>query len=129
MIQNSYSHIINNLKLTRAKKNFMFDIRVNSKIINLLEVFLNLNIIRRFYFINSTTCRVYPTYYKDKSLIPNLKNYYSKTRKIYLTADTLKILNKSTYNTTFILETNRGLITHRNALNYNIGGSLICTIL
>ena len=90
---------------------------------------MKLNSIRRFFYLSAKYFRVYPTLYKEKFLYPNIKVFYSKTRKIFLTFKTLKILTKSTYNTTFILETNKGVLTHRDAIKYGVGGILVSTVL
>lgn len=115
------------LKLNVAKKQYVFTITTNPQILNLIRVLYKLNVIRRF-SLNGNKCRIYPTFYKNMFFNVNIKNYSRNTKKVLIKYNTLQILSKSLYNTTLILETSKGLITHKTAIQLKTGGSLICTI-
>jgi ribosomal protein S8 len=57
-----------------------------------------------------------------------IKNYYKLKRPIYLKLQALQYLTLSLKQSTFILETSKGVITHQEALKLKVGGVLICKI-
>jgi len=78
--------------------------------------------------MKNSTCRVFPTYNKSLLPISIIKHYYKLNRPIYLKIQALKLLTLSLKQSTFILETSKGLLTHNEALKLNVGGVLVCKI-
>jgi len=48
---------------------------------------------------------------------------------IKLQLNSLKILKTQTFNSHLILNTSKGILTHKEAVTAKVGGTLICTIL
>ena len=128
ILNNSYTYVISHLKLGLARKAFFFPLFLTKPVLNLLRVFKKLNLIRRFQVMKNATCRVFPTYNKSLLPISVLKHYYRLNRPIYLKVQALKLLNLSLKQSTFILETSKGLLTHNEALQCRVGGVLVCKI-
>jgi len=57
-----------------------------------------------------------------------LKVFTSPQAKVVLNKHALRLLTQTTRTSLFILETNRGLILHTEALRDNVGGNLLCIV-
>ena len=128
MTQLNYTYFINHLKLNIARKNYFFDIKVNNKILKLIKVLYKLNIIRRFVLITPYKYRIYTSWFDKHSSLLNLKNYSRTSNPIRIRLQSLNILKTNTHNSYLILSTSKGLLTHQEAIQYKVGGFLICTI-
>ena len=128
ILNNSYTYVISHLKLGLARKSFFFSIFLTQPVLNFLRILKKQNLIRRFQIMKNSTCRVFPTYNKSLLPISIVKHYYKLNRPIYLKVQALKLLSMSLKQSTFILETSKGLVTHNEALRLNVGGVLVCKI-
>jgi len=128
MIQNSYSHAINQLKFILARKSLSGTFQYTVKVHNLLKLFKSLNLIRRFYVTQGDKIRLYPSYSKRRRVNVQIKLYYKNKTPLRLGYQALRILHMSTGHSYFILETSKGLMTHHEALKLRIGGFLVCFI-
>lgn len=123
-----YVYLLNHLKFAVAKKNYFFIVRSSNKIKPLLQLFHRLNIIRRFTFTSSKTCYIFPNYSRTNKPIRYIKNYNRAFNPISLKKHSLLLMRRSIGAATMVLETSKGLITHRDALSAGIGGTLIFII-
>ena len=122
---NPYAYTISHLKIAISRKTFFFTLHLTKATYNLLLIYKKLNIIRRIIIINKVLCKVYPTYSKNLLPIINFKNYYRLSNPIYINLKALKLINLTTYKSLLILDTSFGIITHKEALSYKTGGTLI----
>ena len=123
-----YLYLLNQLKFAVAKKNYYFLIRYSSKMKPLLNLFYKLNLIRRFTFKSTTLCYIFPTYNRLNKPIRYIKNYYRSVNPITLKKHSLLLMRRSLGAATVVLETSKGVLTHREALSLGIGGTLLFII-
>jgi len=120
-----YVYFLNQLKFAAAKKNYFFILKAHQRVQPLLKLFYRLNIIRRFTFKSPSLLYVFPTYNRVNKPIPFIKSYYRSVNPIRIKKHSLLLMRRSLGSTTLILETSRGVLTHREALSAGVGGTLI----
>ena len=120
--------LVNHLKMSISKKNFFFDIKFAKKMLPMLNLLYSLRIVRRYLYLNSKILRIFPYYISERSLIKSIRFFQKKT-PLKLSIKSLKILATYSLNSHLILSTPKGLKTHQDALQSNLGGSLVCLIL
>jgi ribosomal protein S8 len=128
LYKRDYGFFTNQLKINISNKNYYFDTYVNTDIKKILEIYYKLGVVRRFSKISTKKYRIYINWVGEHSTIKSIK-FFQKTNPIRLTYKSLLLINLYTFNSNFLLETNKGLITHNEALRFKIGGNLVCLVL
>ena len=128
MLNLNFVHFFNHLKLNIARKSFFFDIHVNKNILNLIGLLYKLNVIRRFTKLNTKTYRIFPSWRDTYSTSTSIKVHYRSLNPIKLHLNSLHLLKIQTFNSHLLLNTPKGLLTHKEAILAKVGGTLICTI-
>jgi len=121
-------YFFNQFKLAVARQSYFFTIKNIQKVKPILHLFKKLGLIRRFYCNNKSFIYIFPLFLKNKSIQPSLKVYDRKTTPIRLTFKALKLIQKTSYLSTFLIQTSSGLLTHKEAIKKKIGGLLVCII-
>ena len=111
-----------------AQKNFFFDTITNVKVLGFLKLLYKLGIVRRYLRVSAKKYRIFPNWVGHRSTLARIKFFQKKT-PIKLSYKALRLLNLYTFNSHILLNTDRGLLTHSEALQYRLGGHLICIIL
>lgn len=126
IIDDSFARIKNGYKL-----NYPSVLIIKSKkIIPILDVLYDEGFIRGYVFITeSDKIKVLLKYSEGTSVIKNIKTISKSSQKIYIKASSLWGLYSRCGFGCYILSTTKGVITLREALEYNIGGELICYVL
>lgn len=125
---NPLVHFLNKFRFAVAKKSLYFDVEMFPRSLQLLELFYKLNIVRTYKKSSTNLYRVYPSYsvYRNRTRV--IKSYFRSSH--YLTVP-LKLLRVASVNRPYsyiILETHKGIITHKEALKFNISGRIIMHI-
>ena len=129
MSPNAYSNFLNNLKKSSLKHKMYYDVQITTKTKELARILLKLNIIRRFVKHSGiNTYRVFPSYTKARRHLRTIKTYTRTNGHIRLNLATIRILNTTSPHSYYVLETNKGLITHKDALRLKVGGILLLII-
>lgn len=129
MLQLNFVYFFNHLKLNIAKKAFFFDIHVNTSLVKLIDILYKLNVIRRFTKLTSKTYRIFPSWRDTYSTSVSIKLHYKSLNPVKLNLSSLRILTTETFNSHLLLNTPKGILTHKDAISAKVGGTLICTIL
>lgn len=129
MVRNRYSNFLNLLTISSLKKSLYFDVHMTSKLRRLASLLLSLNVIRRFHRLNSSTYRVFPSYTRYRRYARKYKTYTRLKGRIQLQAKAIRLLNINTPHSYYVLDTSRGVVTHKEALKFGIGGVLLMIIL
>ena len=69
-----------------------------------------------------------PYYYKQTTFFKRVQLISTISKKFTISFKALTILDKSLKNSILLIETSRGIITHKEALRCHIGGLLLCLI-
>lgn len=125
---NSLMYFLNHFKIATAKKNLYFDIYITKRSFSIFQIFYKLNLIRRFVKLTATKYRIYPTYTLSKLTPRKIKTYLKSSHYLTISFKILQLLNLNLPSSYIILETSKGIITHKEALNYKVGGRLLLCI-
>ena len=128
MLMMNYVYFANHLKMAIARRNFVFSIAINEKVLRLMRMFLKINIIRRIEKLTPKTYRIYISWYNNHTRLKSLVFYSLGAHPLRLSHAALLLLNTHTHNSHVILSTSRGLLTHREALKYRLGGIIVCIV-
>jgi ribosomal protein S8 len=113
---------LSQLRINVAKKNLFFKISINKYELQLLNLLMRRGIGKELYMI-------YPTHTMTRAANLNLILFNRKADHIVLTLSSLKILSLSSGASSFVLKTDKGLLTHQEAIKNKVGGVLLCLIL
>ena len=98
---------------------------LNSKsIINILNILKYSGYIYGFENIDSKTMKVFLKYNNNKPAISKINQLSSSKKKVYIH---IKDLNPHNLNL-YILSTSMGIISHYDAIKFNVGGELLLKI-
>jgi ribosomal protein S8 len=128
MVQNSYSQFLNQLKITASQKKLFFEIRLTTKTKALANLLVRMNVVRRFHRVSATSHRVFPAYTRHRKYLRRIQTYTRANSRHRFRLSTIRTLHNSTPNSYYILETDKGLMTHKDALRNQIGGLLLVVI-
>ena len=126
---NSYSDFLNQFLLCSFKKRLYAEMRLTTRSKQLARLFLTLNLLRRIKKVNSDTWRFFPTYGRGRRYGRMIKVFNLTSSKKTLSLRALQILNINCPFSYYVIETNQGIMTHKDALKHKLGGFLICVIL
>lgn len=121
--------MISNLQIHIAQKSFSYLSKVTKKGLVLLKLLEKLSLIRSYYLVKGNTYRIFPFYTKNYKLKRGLRLYLRKSYDLQISLRSLYILNKTALTSHFVIETDLGVLTHREALYRKRGGKLILTVL
>jgi len=127
MINYSYAYFLNQFKLGTSGRRYYFDAHISSSVKPLVRLLQRLNIIRRFYKLSTGTSmyRIMPTYSRHHRYARRLKLYTRVNGRTTLTYAALRILDFNTPHSHYILETSKGIMTHKDAIKLRTGGQLL----
>ena len=72
--------------------------------------------------------KISPFIYKKSSFFKSIKLISTPSKIFTVKLKALLIIQKSLGGSILLLETSKGIITHKEALNLKIGGKLLCTL-
>lgn len=133
MEANLYIKLLSHLRLNIAKKNLFFKILINNQELDMIRLLTQRGIVRRFFKLHTrlNTKNLYIVY-PNHTLLSNsnlrVKLFNRNADHITLTLHALKLLNHASGTSSFVLKTNKGLLTHQEAIKYQLGGVLVCLI-
>ena len=106
------------------KKNIK--IKLNKKEMQILNIFLQLNIIKLIKN-QKNIYNIYFQYINNEQIFKNIKNMYKPSKPFFINLKQIIKINKKN-NFIFFLSTNKGIINNFEAEKYKIGGVLILQI-
>jgi len=116
----------NRIKLAILYNKKGFTIQNNKNNINILKVFIKLNVIK-FVKIEENKILVFINYINNRPIFNNITNLFKPGHKIYISLKNLKKIN-SKKKWILILSTSKGILNNFEAVNKNVGGLLITKI-
>ena len=125
ILENRYFWIVSHLYLAVANKKVFYDLPAFRKIKSLLIPLKKIGIIRNFVFLSTGEVRIFIMYSRFYYMSRKFKFYLKKSNSIIFTHKTLKILSVNLFSSTLLLNTTKGFLFHKEALNKKIGGKLI----
>ena len=127
---NSYSYLLSQLKLSSQSRRYYFEVRVSTTIKPLLTILQKINVVRRFSRVSagSSLYRVFPAYSRYRRNTRILRTYCKKRGRITLSIKSLRLLNFNSPHSYYIIETCKGIMTHKDAIKAQQGGLLLAIV-
>ena len=126
---NAYSDFLNQFLMCSFRNRLYAETRLTSSSKRLARIFISLNLLRRIHKTHEDTWRLFPSYGSTRRTKRIVKVYNLTSSKKVLSLQALRILNINCPFSHYIIETPKGLMTHKTAIKYKTGGFLICAIL
>ena len=127
-MKNDYTFFLNHLKLALARKSFFFELPVSKQVYPLMRLLYSTGIVRRYYSVGGSRFRVYPGFRKYSNRFFKIKGFYRASKPVFVSLNSLQLLSRSSGITMLMLETNKGVVDHNQALKLRVGGRLICIV-
>ena len=126
----SKTYFLNQLRIASFGRKLFFDVQISTKVKPLALLLQGLNIIRRFYRLENSKniYRVFPSYSRYQKYSRTITPYLKSRGKTRLDYTSLRLLNVNTPHSYYVLETTKGIMTHKEALKYQLGGLLLFII-
>lgn len=128
-----YLKFLSQLRINIAKKNLFFKISLNNQEIDMMQLLTQKGVIRRFFKLhfnvnNKEMYIIYPNHTQLDNSNLRLILFSRNADHIKLSLNALKLINTASGASSYILKTNKGLLTHQEAIKYKTGGILICLL-
>ncbi len=124
----SLSYVINLININKLKKNLSFHIIFTKKNYNTIKVLKNFNVIHDFKLIkinNFNFIKINLFFYKNKSICIGIKVISRPAKTFTISYHSLLLLNKKSGSSIFLISTDKGIISHHEAIKLKIGGILL----
>jgi ribosomal protein S8 len=125
----AYAYVIAHLNMGSSQKRAFTLVSRSRKTTALLAVLQKIGVLQHFRVflkIARVLFQVYLSYYKKQPVTKNLKLISRSGCNLYISYSALRILNKRTRTSTYIISTSRcGLTTDKNALKEHSGGLVV----
>ena len=131
----SYYYSLNHINLTIGKKIPQTTITYTKKTHQIIYLFYKLGCVNNF-FIHFNSYGVQPVklitfsifFYKNSPFFKSVRLISSPARKYSITYKALKIASQSLGMSILVISTNKGLLTHHDALRARVGGFILAII-
>lgn len=127
---NSYNTALNIIRVGYLSKRNVVVIPHNKIILRFVDKLISIRYINFYEYTNDNrSLRVHLLYCKNRlPFFKYTKLWYRQSLRTFISYKKLFLLYKRDYGTVYILSTTHGLLTHTEAIHYQIGGELICVL-
>lgn len=129
---NQYAYVVNHFNILNSKRLKSKKIVKNKKTIKLVKSLYYNGVISNF-TISKSNDRQYvifnSPYYGNFTYFSSIRLVSTPSRAHYISIKALKLASKSIGTSLIFLETTKGVITHIEALKFNITGRILCVVL
>lgn len=111
-------------------KKLYINIPFHKSILIILNIFVNDGYLYGFNFFeknNKLFLKIKLKYYHNHNIFLSVKNISTSSHKIYWSFNQLKYYLNLNRNINYILSTNKGLISHKEAIKQKVGGLIVCS--
>jgi ribosomal protein S8 len=119
MSKNLLLNLSNSFKTSKHKKLPMIEIKFSKKIVSVVCVLLKEGLIRGYFLKDKYTICVLLKYIDNENIV-NFRNISLVKQKVYCGNDFIKS-NFTSFNCS-LFSTRKGILSHRQALDYRLGG-------
>jgi ribosomal protein S8 len=125
------SYVANHFNILNSKKIPRITIKLTKKTLRLVNILYKMRVIQS-YIISTKDESKYITfnshYYRGIPYFSHLKVVSTPSKACNISVKALRVANKSLGNSIILLETDKGLITHIEAISTNTGGRILGVI-
>ena len=87
-----------------------------------------LGLVRNYCLLGKYKCRAFIFYTRNHKKTRSLQPYLTKSQSLKFSNNSLQTLHRVAPTSCFLLETNKGLILHKKAIQQKIGGKLLVIV-
>lgn len=123
-----FSYLLNTLNINKLHKNLSFNIVFNKKNLKIITILKKLNLIYKYTLINKNNLffiKINLYFYKNKPLASFLKIFSKPSKIFFLSYKSLRLLDKKSGNSVFLLSTPKGVLTHKDAIKLKTSGFIL----
>ena len=131
----THAYVINHVNILLSRKQRYIEIVLTRKTLKLVRTFYKYGIIRNYIILQKLEKRKIVSYIRFNGVFFKGESYYrsvrlvsSPSRKHNISLKGLNLIRHSVGHSLIILETSRGLISHKEALRFGTGGAILCVI-
>ena len=135
MFLNKPAYIQNHISFALSQQNPITKLKYTKKTFLIIKILQSIGCIHRFLLKNIFTNRQRKKYilmsillYKNTPFFKSFRLLSTPTKQYNITYKALKLLRLSIGTSTIILSTSKGLLSHKQALYYKVGGQLLYII-
>ena len=125
---NALAHLMNHFNIATAQKSLYFDVHITRRSLQLLHLLYDLNMVRTYKKRSLNFYRVYPTYTLHRAKTRVIRTYFRSDHYLTIPLNLLRVANVNRPFSYIVLETDRGILTHKEALKFKLSGRLIMHI-
>ena len=130
------TRIISFLKISIHNRNILVKYKKNQLLVSVLECFLKEGFISGFFEKDGYIYIILKYNSTGEPVIKNLKIFYKRPFEIFISHKEMKskkfykeyLIKEGDKSAIFILSTNKGILTHKEALKNKVGGKLLFVI-
>ena len=129
---NSTAFLVNHINFAIVSKRRWILFKGTKKIVTILALLKKLGVVQSYLVTRSNrfflTVKLSPFFYKNSSFFRCIRLVSTTSKRFNLKLRTLQILEKSLGETIVVLETSKGIISHKEALKLKLGGKILLVI-
>ena len=128
MKYHSNSYVANHFNILNTKKLPRISINYNKKTSRLVKALYVNKIVQGYLILNKlgiSKILINSKYYRGVPYFSHFKVISSPSKNHSISLSALRVISKSLGNSILIIETDRGVINHLEALSYGVGGKLL----
>jgi ribosomal protein S8 len=109
-------------------KNLTFFIFFTKKNLSFIKILKSFNFIHKYSLIkknNQFFLKLFVFFFRKKNISSNFKIISKPSKFFFISYKALRLLNKRTGSSIFIISTNRGFLSHHQAIKNKLGGYVV----
>lgn len=123
------SSLISHIKLNLKKKKIVLLQKKTKFIIKLLNALWDEKLIYGYYIFKFDFVKIYLKFNKSgESLIQDIKLISKTGRRVYMSIHEIRNLKRINENYYIFFNTSKGILSHKKALAFNVGGEVLFSI-
>ena len=127
-----YAYLIAHINLAFKSNKRIHRILCTKKILKLVKVLQQQGCLTYLLLNQSNVTKRYllftPYYYRQTTFFKYIRLISTISKKFTISFRALVVISKSLKNSLLLLETSKGIVTHKEALKLHIGGFLLCIL-
>ena len=132
MYQSPYAYLIAHLNLALKNDKRIHRILCTKKTLKLMRVLRQEGCVTYLIPRTGSVTKKYmlftPYFYKQTTFFKCIRLISTISKKFTVTLKALIIINRSLKSSILLIETSKGILTHKDALRLRVGGLLLCVI-
>ena len=127
---NAYAYLVNHINILTLTKYRWAIIKITKKSFRLLLVLRKCGVLNSSILVSKSKSliKISPFVYKKSSFFKGIKLISTPSKSFTIKLKALHIIQKSLGGSLLLLETSKGIITHKEALRLKISGRLLCSL-